>query len=93
MKSELKDSPCLNKLLGHKLTPDLRWDAFIKYVARDAARKVGSFYRSRDILTPSALLYLYRNQIRPCMEYCCHLRDGSSQYSLPSMDRIPKPNA
>ena len=86
--SELKDSSCLDKLLGLKLTPDLRWDAYIKCVARDAARMVGSFYRSKKFLTPSALLYLYKSQIRPRMEYCCHLWDGSSQHSLSSLDRI-----
>ena len=33
---------------------------------------VGSLLRSRKFLSPESILYLYKSQIRPKMEYCCH---------------------
>ena len=44
---------------------------------------VGSFY-----LTPPAILYLYKSQIRPKMEYCCHLCGGAAQSTLTGLDRV-----
>ena len=55
---------------------------------QDASRMVGSLFRSKRFLTPAAILYLYKSQIRPRMEYCCHIWAGASQQSLSSLDRI-----
>ena len=85
---DLDESSCLDKLLGLKFSSDLKWNAYIASIAKDAARMVGSFYRSRKYLTPSALLYLYKSQIRLKMEYCCHLWAGCSQHALSSLDKI-----
>ncbi len=49
---------------------------------------VGSFYRSRKYLTPEAMLYLYKSQIRPQMEYCCHIWGGAAQTSLSCLNRV-----
>lgn len=38
---------------------------------------VGSLSRSRKYKTPDAMLYLYKSQIRPRMEYCCYIRTGA----------------
>ena len=86
--TDLEESPCLDKLLGLKFTPDLKWDAYIACVAKETARMVGSFYRSRKFLTPKAILYLYKSQIRPKMEYCCHIWASSSQHALSALDRV-----
>ena len=51
---------------------------------------VGSFYRSRKYLTPPALLYLYKSQIRPKMEYCCHIWAGAAKTTLSSLDRVQR---
>ena len=51
---------------------------------------VGSLYRSRNFLTQSAILYLYKSQIRPRMEYCCHIWAGSSKSSLSTLDRVQR---
>ena len=34
------------------------------------------------------IVYLYKSQIRPRMEYCSHIWAGSSKHSLSSLDRI-----
>ena len=51
---------------------------------------VGSLHRSKRYLTPPAILYLYKSQIRPRMEYCCHIWAGSAQTSLSSLDAVQK---
>ena len=88
--SKLVEAPCLERLLGLKFTPDLKWNAYILAVAADTGKMVGSFYRSRKYLTPSALLYLYKSQIRPKMEYCCHIWAGAAKTTLSSLDRVQR---
>ena len=85
---DLQESSCQDKLLGLKFASDFKCNAYVACVAKEAARMVGSFYRSRKYLTPNALFYLYKSQIRLRMEYCCHLWAGCSQHVLSSLDRI-----
>ena len=51
---------------------------------------VGSFYRFMEYLTSSALLYLYKSQIRPKMEYCCHIWADVAKTTLSIMDRVQR---
>jgi len=85
---DLEESSCLDKLLGLKFSSDLKWNAYIACIAKNAARMVGSFYRTRNYLTPNALLYFYKSQMHLQMEYCCHLWAVCSQHALSSLDRI-----
>ena len=80
----------LDRLLGLKLSSDLKWDDYINSLAKSASKMVGSFYRSRKYLSPSSILYLYKSQIRPTMEYCCHIWSGASQRSLSSLDTVQR---
>ena len=86
--SVLTDAPFFDKLLGLKITPDLKWDSYLDNVKKEVAKMVGSLSRSRKFLTPPAILYLYKSQIRPRMEYCSHIWAGSSKQSLSGLDRI-----
>ena len=88
----LNEASCLNKLLGLNFTPDLKWNSYIDSdsVAKDAARIMGSLYRSMRLLTPESLLYLYKSQIRPIMEYCSHIWEGSSKTILSALDRVQR---
>ena len=40
--------------------------------------------------TPGQLLTLYKAQVRSCMEYCCHLWDGSAKYQLATLDSVER---
>ena len=84
----LNETPCLDRFLGLKITPDLKWNSYITSVSTRAGKMVGSFYRSREYFTQSAILYLYKSQIRPTMEYCCHIWAGASLVSLSCLDKI-----
>ena len=33
-------------------------------------------------------LYLYKSTIRPCMEYCCHLRAGVGSCYIEMLDHL-----
>ena len=46
------------------------------------------FYRSRSYLTPQAIFYLYKSQIRPKMEYCSHIWAGSPMCVLSVLVRL-----
>ena len=38
----------------------------------------------------ASILYLYKSQIRPKMEYCCHIWGGADQTSLSCLDRVQR---
>ena len=86
----LNEAPCLDRLLGLKFTPDLKWNSYILSVAKETGMMVGSFFRTRNFLTPAAIHYLYKSQIRPRMEYCCHIWAGSPKCSLSCLDRVQR---
>ena len=88
--ASLSEAASFDKLLGLKFTPDLKWNSYIESVAKETAKMVGSLHRSKRYLTPPAILYLYKSQIRPRMEYCCHIWAGSAQTSLSSLDAVQK---
>ena len=87
---ELEEKSCLDRLIGLKLTSDLKWNAYIVEVAKNVSKMIGSFYRSKKYLTPESILYLYKSQIRPKMEYCCHIWAGYSSTSLSILDRLQR---
>ena len=74
----LVESNSHDRLLGLTLTSGMKWDNYILKVAKDASKMIGSFYRSHKYLSPSSILYLYKSQIPPTMEYCCHVWAGAS---------------
>ena len=78
------------RLLGLTFSDDFTWNAYIESIAKSAARKVGSLFRSRNFLSPNSILYLYKATIRPCMEYCCHIWAGASSTCLGQLDRIQR---
>ena len=47
-------------------------------------------YRARKFLPPDAILYLYKTNIRPLMEYCCRIWAGAPACHLSLLDRVQK---
>ena len=41
-------------------------------------------------LSPEVALYLYKSNICPCMEYCCHLWAGASRCYLELLEKLQK---
>ena len=78
------------RLLGLTFSDYFTWNTYIESIAKSAAMKVGSLFRSRNFLSPDSILCLYKAIIRPCMEYCCHIWAGASTNCLRLLDRIQR---
>ena len=76
-------------LLG--LTFNYLWTGNHKSITKAASRKVGSLYRPQHFLTAESTLYLYKSNIRPCMEYCSHIWGGAPRsHGLDLLNRVQK---
>ncbi|CAH2099017.1 unnamed protein product [Euphydryas editha] len=78
------------QLLGVELSSNLNFGQHIESKAKTAAKKLGILSKVRRYFTPEQLLQLYQAQVRSCMEYCCHLWDGSAKYQLATLDSVEK---
>jgi hypothetical protein len=75
-------------MLGIVVTSDLSWKSHIVSISKRAARKLGFLFRAKKFFTPSQLLILYKSQVRPLMEYCCHIWGGAPASALAILDRL-----
>jgi hypothetical protein len=75
-------------LLGLKVDKALAWDSHIKVIARRASARLAVLARSRAYFTSSDVDKLYKDQIRPVLEYCCHIWGGAAATHLHLLDRI-----
>ncbi|VVC87685.1 unnamed protein product [Leptidea sinapis] len=55
--------------------------------AKLASKKLSVINRARQYFKPAHILVLYKAQVRPHMEYCCHLWSGAPQHHLDPFDR------
>ena len=78
------------KMLGLAFSCKLDWGCYIVSIAKTASKKIGALIRSLKFLSPEVVLYLYKSTIRPCMEYCCHVRAGAPSYYLELLDKLQK---
>ena len=85
---DLEEQTSFDRLLGLEFTSDLRWNKYITEVSKAVSKMIGSFYRSRKFLSNESILYLYKSQIRPKMEYCSHVWGGAARSSLNILDRL-----
>ncbi|XP_065650295.1 uncharacterized protein LOC136078451 [Hydra vulgaris] len=88
-KIDLPESSTLH-LLGLSFTSDLSWKPYNKFIAKLAFSEFVSLYHARHFLTPDSILYLYTSQIRPRMEYSCHIWGGSFNDALSLLDKVHK---
>ena len=77
-------------LLGLTISSNLSWTNHIKLLATRAARKIGFLFRARKYFSSSQLLLLYKAQISPTLEYCCHIWGGAPSTHLSLLDRIQR---
>ena len=78
------------KMLGLTFSSKLDWGSYIISIAKTASKKIGALIRSMKFLSPEVALYLYKSTIHSCMEYCCHIWDGGSNYYLELLDKLQK---
>ncbi|XP_047998106.1 uncharacterized protein LOC125235552 [Leguminivora glycinivorella] len=78
------------ELLGVSLKSNLNFGSIIESRAKNAAKKLGVLFKVKRYFTPNQLISLYQAQVRSCVEYCCHLLDGSAKYQLAALDAIER---
>ena len=79
-----------SKMLGLTFSSKLDWGSYISSIAKTASKKIGALIRSIKFLSPEVALYLYKSTIRPCMQYCCHVRAGAPSCYLELLDKLQK---
>ena len=55
----------------------LDWGSYIICIAKKAYKKIEALILSIKFISPKVALYLYKSNMRPCMEYCCYVRPGA----------------
>ena len=65
------------KMLGLTFFSKLDWGSCIISIAKTVSEKIGALIRSMRFLSPEVALYLYKSNILPCMEHCCHVWAGA----------------
>ncbi|VVD03140.1 unnamed protein product [Leptidea sinapis] len=69
-------------ILGLEISSDCQFRGHLEGKAKLASKKLGVINRARQHFKPAHILALYKVQVRPHMEYCCHLWSGAPQYQL-----------
>ena len=85
--SPLKSS---SKMLGLTFCSKLDRGSYIISIVKTTSKKIGVLIRSMKFLSPEVALYLYKSKIRPCMEYCFHVRAGAPSCYLELLDKLQK---
>ena len=77
-------------MLGLIVSSKLDWASYIISIAKTTSKKIGALSHSMKFLDPEVALYLYKSTIRPCMEFCCHVRGGAHSCYLELLDKLQK---
>ena len=78
------------KMLGLTFSSKLDWGSYIVSIAKTASKKIGALIRSVKFLSPEVALYIYKSNIQPCMEYCCHVWAGASSCYFELLDKLQR---
>ena len=84
--SVLEEKPSF-KTVGLSFSSKLVWASYIVSIAKTDSKIIGFLFRSIKCLSPKVALYLYKSNIRSCMENCCHLWAGAPSCSLDMLDK------
>ena len=79
--TKLKPSSLLY-ILGVSFSRDLSWKGHITSLSKQASKRLGVLNRLQYFFTPPQLLGLYRDVVRPCMEYASHIWGGSTHTAI-----------
>ena len=78
------------KMLGLTFSSKLDWCSYIISIAKTSSKKNGALIHSMKFLSPEISLHLYKSTICPCMEYCCLVWAGASNFYLELFDKLQK---
>lgn len=61
---------------------DPKLNSYVRTIVKDTWIIIVDLYRSKIYLIPTAMLFLYKIEIRPRMEFWCHVLAGDTHSSL-----------
>ena len=76
------------KVLGLTFSSQMDWGSYIISIAKTAFKKIEASICSVEFLSLEVAQYLYKSTIQPCMEYCCHVRDGTPSSYPVLLDKL-----
>ena len=65
------------KMLGLFFSSKLDWGSYIVSTDKTYSRKIGALIHSVKFHSLEVVLYLYKSATRLCMEYYCHVWEGT----------------
>ncbi|XP_052750997.1 uncharacterized protein LOC128200723 [Galleria mellonella] len=77
-------------ILGVDISSDVQFRGHLEDKVKLASKNLGVLNRAKHYFTPDQRLMLYKSQIRPHMEYCCHLWAGAPRYQLEPFDSVQR---
>ncbi|VEN39957.1 unnamed protein product [Callosobruchus maculatus] len=83
------ESPSV-KLLGININNNMSWHDHVVIIAKTASQKLGVLFHCGKLYELEQLLLLYKEQIRPSLEYSSHVRGCALKYSPKLLDTIQK---
>ena len=78
------------KMLGSTFSSKLDWGSYSISIGKTASKKIGALIPSMKFHSPEVAPYLYKSNIWPSMEYCCHVWAGAPSYYLELLDKLQK---
>ena len=78
------------KMLELTFSSKLDWGSYMVSIDKTASKKIGSLIHYMKFFSPEVALYFYKSNIRPCMEYLCHVWAGAPSCYLELLDKLQK---
>ena len=76
------------KRLGLTFSSKLDWGSYS--ISKTDSTKIGALICSMKLISPVVVLYLYKSNICPCMEYCCHVWGWAPSCYLELLEKLYK---
>ena len=77
-------------MLGLTFSSKMDWVSYIISITKTASKKIRALICSMKFLSLEFAQYLYKSNIGPCMEYCCHVWVGAPGCYLELLDKLQK---
>nr|CAH7745951.1 unnamed protein product [Callosobruchus chinensis] len=66
------------------------WHEHVTPIATAAGKKLGYLFRARKYFSSSNFFTLYKDQIRPSLEYCSHIWGAAAPTTLSILDAVQR---
>ena len=79
---------CLLRFYFYLSPENFDFGSYSVSITKTDFRNIGALIRSMEFLSPEIVFGLYQSNIRPSMEYCCHVWAGAPKCHLHNIDML-----